>query len=83
MQRYAKAIADIIYKEKRILLSLQQLFLPTHCRGKLKNPEIALAFYCQRTEHLNFEGCPCVNNTLTNSIPRSLESVLLSIVVQS
>ena len=83
MQRYAKVIADIIYKEKRILLSLQQLFLPMHCRGKLKNPEIALAFYCQCTKHLNFEGCPCVNNTLTNSIPGSLETVLLSIVVQS
>ena len=39
------------------LLSLWQYFLPTNCRGKLKNFEIALAFCCRRTSHLNFKGC--------------------------
>ena len=37
MRRYAETSTD-----KRFLLSLWQFFLPTHCWGKLKNPEIAL-----------------------------------------
>ena len=53
MPRHAEAIADLIYKG--IYWVFDRFFLPMHCRGKPKNFEIAPAFYCQRTKHLNFE----------------------------
>ena len=44
---------------QKFLLSLWQFYLPTYCRGKLKNSEFASAFSCPRTSHLNFEDWVC------------------------
>ena len=49
---------------QRFLLSVLHFFLPMYCLGKLKNSEIATAFYCRHTYHLNFEGCCYKNNKL-------------------
>ena len=66
MPTYATAIANVIWK--CFCCESSAVFFPTYCWGKLKNSEIASAFYCWCIEHLNFKGCYCIAQKYSTAV---------------